>query len=1387
LDRKDLDILNLYTFRMAVDVHSICLSDEKLYVVSTGTDEVLELGIRGKEVRSENVFWRPDPDGPRADVYHLNGLCAWRGGLLVSGFGRKSGQLWSSAQDGFILNTINGAVIASAIYHPHSIAALNDKIAYCESSKMAVRVVGDDRQQCLPGYTRGLCQVAERLYAGTSRGRKASKSTGIIHNPCNVGEPQGKCSVSRLSGDGFGLEQTVDLSAFSAEIYDLLPVEEVRHWAVVPSLVWRDAAIRELKTALDERTAWAKRASAEVVSRDARIVALQGEAQRGAEAQREVKELCREIARHNDQLTSLSADVDLLLQVMQPALQRLAPEASSYLQYRQMIRRLRQVVNTALPVEATVLVVNKGDEEPLKLGGGRVWHFPQDGEGNYPGFPPADSSSAVVQLEALRVKGAQYLVFPATAAWWLDHYTGLKKHLDRYYRLLVEREDTCVIYSLHERPSEARSGTGLERLIEEYARGFGRYPAILDWGTSLKLAGSYPTCAVFSPPAGMGDTLPYLDHTVDFVAVASGDPARLAEARRVASAAVLVWPPEGSNGHSGLKSEWLTRAKVAPPPTVSIIIPSYNGIALTEACLAALAETLPGDFQGEIIVVDDCSTDGTQVRLAGLTNNEPRLKVVRNSQNSGFLVTCNNGADAAVGEILIFLNNDTLPQRGWLEPLLRIFQERPDAGAVGGKLVYPDGRLQEAGGVVFSDGSAANFGKWDYELEYPLYNYVRQVDYVTGALIATRRSLFNDLGGLDTRYRPIYYEETDYCFKLREKGYKIYYQPESVVIHLEGVTCGTDPGSGQKRYQVINREKFRERWREALQGQPTAPGIFDRAAWHKLATLTTQAAKRALMCAPLLPEFDREGGSERIYHTIEYLQEAGWAVTFVADNGRGGERYVRHLQQRGVATYCGFGQQTDDMIGASTFDLAIFAFWHLAEKHLATIRKLSPNTRILVDTIDLHFVRNARRIFQGLSAGSGRMLDLHYTTDLGRELNTYAAADGVLTVSQKEADLINDLTGDPQLALTAPDAEELAPSVLPFEERRGIVFIGNFRHPPNVQAVEYLCREVLPRVDQRLLQQHPVFVVGNGLDDRVRALAQGVDNVTMVGWVPSVVPYLERCRATVIPLLYGAGTKRKLIQALMVGAPAVSTAVGMEGLRLTDGEHVLRADDPEAFADAVTRLVTDRSLWTHLAEKGRAQIRSDHGKEVLKEAWRRVIACAMQRQPKPPLNGGASQDHARRLTAEEYDQLRARIREAIRRTVPAGTIVLVVSRGDDRLLDLAGCTGWHFPQNADGVFAGHYPADSSGVIAHLEGLREKGAQYFLLPATAFWWLDYYKGLRQYLATQGQLVLEEPDVCILYRLAGAAASSAAGSRGAWRLNAGAAPAATGTSLGTENVR
>ena len=234
LERGELAVRNHYVFRSALDVHSLLVSGDALFVVSTGTDEVIELRLRGCEVLSETVRWRPEPGAPRADNHHLNALCEWRGELLVSGHGKKTADRWSSARGGFIVNINRGEQMAQNIHHPHSLVPVGDTLAYCESSTMAVRLLGDVRAQRLPGYARGLCLAGGKLFVGTSIGRRVSKSTGVINNPAESGVPAGRCTCSRLAPDTFAVEETVDLSSYGTEIYDLLPVEGAARWPSAP-------------------------------------------------------------------------------------------------------------------------------------------------------------------------------------------------------------------------------------------------------------------------------------------------------------------------------------------------------------------------------------------------------------------------------------------------------------------------------------------------------------------------------------------------------------------------------------------------------------------------------------------------------------------------------------------------------------------------------------------------------------------------------------------------------------------------------------------------------------------------------------------------------------------------------------------------------------------------------------------------------------------------------------------------------------------------------------------------------------------------------------------------------------------------------------------------
>jgi GT2 family glycosyltransferase/glycosyltransferase involved in cell wall biosynthesis len=716
---------------------------------------------------------------------------------------------------------------------------------------------------------------------------------------------------------------------------------------------------------------------------------------------------------------------------------------------------------------------------------------------------------------------------------------------------------------------------------------------------------------VFAPPAE--SALPYFDRSVDVVVLGTRDAARTSEAMRVARRLVVLV----TNG-AGTEILWsapLERLRAS----ASIVIPVHNHAVHTRSCLQRLAETIPDDV--EIVVVDDASADETPQMLAALAALKgcPTLKILRNDTNLGFGESCNRGAREATGDIVVFLNNDTRPERGWLAPLVDSLGD-PRVGAAGSKLVYPDGTLQEAGGVIFSDGSGWNFGHGDANPDAPLFNHVRDVDYCSAAALATRRQLFLDLGGFDARYSPAYYEDTDYCFALRKAGYRVVYQPASVVEHVGGGTAGTDERTGVKATQARNRTVFAEKWRDALAEQPRPRDGVTAEALQRV-SVRDRAARRALVCAPKPAAYDRESGSKRVFDTICFLRDAGWAVTFVAECADDDAPYRTLLQQLGVTVYAGpetTARRPDTLADAPAlaatggFDLAILHFWWIGERYLPLLRKHSPRTRVLVDSVDLHFLRHARRLYGALGTDvlktGGDVLDKRFADEMRRELNTYAAADGVLTVSEREADIVNEYFGRTDLAAAVPDAEELPQSAVGFRDRRGLLFLGNFRHTPNVEALGFLARDIIPRIPAHVLERHPVSIVGNELTaDLMREHGAMRGGVRLVGWVPEVAPYLERACVTLLPLRHGAGTKRKLIQAAMTGTPSVSTEIGVEGLPLHDGEHVLVSDDPAVFANHIVRLVDDEPLWNRLADAGRRAALTAHGRDVVRARFQDVL------------------------------------------------------------------------------------------------------------------------------------------------------------------------------------
>ena len=639
-----------------------------------------------------------------------------------------------------------------------------------------------------------------------------------------------------------------------------------------------------------------------------------------------------------------------------------------------------------------------------------------------------------------------------------------------------------------------------------------------------------------------------------------------------------------------------SRPSLPAPPAdpadvrVTVIVPAYGRLAVTLRCLHALGARTPAGIGVRFLLSDD----GPSRPLADHLGAIAHLELRQNAANLGFLRNANAAAREAGGTYLVLLNNDTVVEPGWLEALLRPADADPSVGIVGARLLEPDGRLQEAGVIMYQDGAGVPYGRGD-DPDRPAYRFLRDVDCVSGSCLLIRRSAWEEMGGFDERYAPAFFEEYDLCFRMRAAGHRVVYQPAARVHHAGSATYGIEVRDRQTR---INGERFRRRWAAELAQAEAGPRQV------LLARARRRPGGIALVIDDRVPEPDRHAGALLTWQHLHLLLELGITPIYLPDDGALRQPWVERLEADGIEVLA-----PDENMPAWLVDHGRHLDWvmvarpRVAERWLPLIDRWT-DAAVVYFTHDLHFLRERRRA--DLTGDAAALDESRFLERL--ETRVLRTADAVLTPSSAEVGPITAIAPGRHVGVLPPIVEAgMGLGSPPLAERHGVMFLGGFEHVPNIDAARLLVEEIMPRVWSQV-PEATALIVGSDPTPAIRALAG--DRVEVTGHVPDLGPVFARSRMTVSALRFGAGLKGKIVTSLEAGVPVVTTAIGNEGLDLIDGEEALIAETPDALAAAVVRLFQEEGLAERLAIAGQARVTRAFSRASARSALRAALDAA---------------------------------------------------------------------------------------------------------------------------------------------------------------------------------
>lgn len=628
-------------------------------------------------------------------------------------------------------------------------------------------------------------------------------------------------------------------------------------------------------------------------------------------------------------------------------------------------------------------------------------------------------------------------------------------------------------------------------------------------------------------------------------------------------------------------------------PQVTVVVVLYNQAGLSLLCLRALSDSVDVSF--ETIIVDNASSD----RMPQLLERLDGARILRQESNLGFLRAVNLAAEQATGEHLLLLNNDAVVEPQTLATAVARLAAEADVGAVGGPILLWDGRLQEAGSIIWRDGSCLGYGRGDSP-DAPAYRFVRDVDYCSGAFLMVRRALFDQLGRFDEAFAPAYYEETDFSVRLWVAGHRIVYDPKVRVKHFE---FASDTGGGTAMtLQARNRERFVAKHGPYLQRRPEA----DPDGMVQARQILRPGARRVLIIDDRVPLPDLGRGYPRAamvattiadeHHALTYypLQVAGgrWDEVYAALNPR-----TEVMLDMGIAGLPKFLSQR-----AGQFDLILVSRPHNMQ-HVAALRASNPawfkGAKIVYDAEALFCLRTieqAKVLGRPLPEAKAKAL-------LKEELSLADGADRIVAVSLDEARHFRE-AGCPDVVVLG---HALAPqvSVARFEQRSGFLFVGaiTLDDCPNGDSVRWFVREVWPLIQAALGPSAQLDVVGVCESAAVRALDS--PTIRVHGRVADLAPHFESSRVFIVPTRYAAGVPHKAHEAASRGLPMVVTPLIARQLGWQD--EVLVADGAQAFAQACIRLHSEPATWQSLRDLSLAAVERDCSAQAFQQAVQGIV------------------------------------------------------------------------------------------------------------------------------------------------------------------------------------